>query len=513
MQPRAYSYLRFSTPEQMQGDSFRRQTQLAQQYAQRHDLKLDTQLTLSDLGVSAFRGKNARTGALGAFLKAVDEGIVPDGSLLLVESLDRVTRQDPWDALPLFQQIINAGITIVTLQDAKTYSKAEMRANPMRILESLFVMIRANEESATKARRLKAAWEGKRLRAKERPLTARAPHWLKLNRDTRKFEVIKERAEVVRRVFAMTLKGIGQHKIVATFNKEHVPVFGNGKHWHRSYVNKLLNNPAVIGTMIPHTLDYDHGKKHRKPGEPLEGYYPAVIERSEFENVQSLLRGGRSPLRGRHAANGTVSNIFGGLARCPLCNSSMTRVNKGVGGGRPFLVCSSARVGGGCRPYHAVPYQQTEEAFVRDGTFIAANAPTGNGSENLDAQIEEIETQIDGTKDAIANLLQAIEGGRSRAVTERLRDLEDSLEELQDQHGKLQDQRAEAAGPLVSQRLAALHDALLQAPTALDRARVNLLLRQLVLSVTVDHRSGRLVLRWKHGGETSVVFAWPGAEL
>ena len=98
---RAYSYLRFSTAEQMRGDSFRRQTQLAKDYAQRHGLELDTALTFNDLGVSAFRGRNARTGALGAFLVAIDDGLVPEGSLLLVESLDRVTRQDPWDALPV----------------------------------------------------------------------------------------------------------------------------------------------------------------------------------------------------------------------------------------------------------------------------------------------------------------------------------------------------------------------------------------------------------------------------
>ena len=31
--PRAYSYIRFSTPEQLQGDSFRRQTAMAEKYA------------------------------------------------------------------------------------------------------------------------------------------------------------------------------------------------------------------------------------------------------------------------------------------------------------------------------------------------------------------------------------------------------------------------------------------------------------------------------------------------
>jgi DNA invertase Pin-like site-specific DNA recombinase len=68
-----------------------------------------------------------------------------------VESLDRVSRQNPWDALPIFQQIINAGVTMVTLFDAKVYSREDLRKNPIKILESLFVMIRANEESETKS--------------------------------------------------------------------------------------------------------------------------------------------------------------------------------------------------------------------------------------------------------------------------------------------------------------------------------------------------------------------------
>src|SRR5664279_271956 len=75
-EPRAYSYLRFSTPEQSKGDSLRRQTALAEEYAQRHGLTLDTELNLKDLGISAYRGDNAAVGALGAFLKAIRDGLV-----------------------------------------------------------------------------------------------------------------------------------------------------------------------------------------------------------------------------------------------------------------------------------------------------------------------------------------------------------------------------------------------------------------------------------------------------
>ena len=102
-QPKAYSYLRFSTPEQMRGDSYRRQTEMAERYAAKHGLTLDRELRMADEGISAFRAKNVRQGALGRFLRAIDDELVPEGSFLLVENLDRVSRASPWDAMPIFQ--------------------------------------------------------------------------------------------------------------------------------------------------------------------------------------------------------------------------------------------------------------------------------------------------------------------------------------------------------------------------------------------------------------------------
>src|SRR5262249_429406 len=49
---KAYSYLRFSTPEQMKGDSQRRQLEAARSYALEKGLELDEELTFHDLGVS-----------------------------------------------------------------------------------------------------------------------------------------------------------------------------------------------------------------------------------------------------------------------------------------------------------------------------------------------------------------------------------------------------------------------------------------------------------------------------
>src|ERR1700712_3173013 len=125
----AYSYLRFSTPEQAAGDSRRRQIAMAEKYAAAHHLKLDRHLSFRDLGVSAFRGKNAKEGALRAFLEAIEHNLVPWGSFLLIESLDRLSRDRILSAQALFLQIIQAGVTIVTLTDQRSYSLESINQN------------------------------------------------------------------------------------------------------------------------------------------------------------------------------------------------------------------------------------------------------------------------------------------------------------------------------------------------------------------------------------------------
>src|SRR4051794_16222922 len=107
--PKAYSYLRFSTPEQEEGDSVRRQSSLAEQYARAHGLDLDDRLKFHDKGVSAYRSTNATLGRLADFVEAVRAGEVREGSFLLVESLDRISRDHAFDAQHLFSTIIMEG--------------------------------------------------------------------------------------------------------------------------------------------------------------------------------------------------------------------------------------------------------------------------------------------------------------------------------------------------------------------------------------------------------------------
>jgi DNA invertase Pin-like site-specific DNA recombinase len=494
---RAYSYLRFSTPEQSAGDSRRRQSELATKYAEAHHLDLDTKLTFADLGVSAFSGANL-VGQLGAFLAAVQTRIVLPGSYLLVENIDRVSRQGFWDALPTIQAIVNAGIVLVTLTDERRYDLATVRRDPMAIMSLCFGLIRAGEESSLKARRVGEAWAAKRARISTTPLTAKVPGWLVL--DQGKIKLIPERAKIVRLIFKMTLNGVGRDSITTHLNTTRVPCFGRAKMWHSSYVAKIQESPAVIGTFTPHLNRKEEGGK-RKPLDPIPGYYPAVIDKATFTRVQSLLRS-RTPLRGRHSE---VRNLFSALARCPACGETMTRVYKGAPPkGGAYLACARAKVGGGCK-YHAVRYDVVEAAFLRDASAILNEIPAGDSGE-LDAAVDNVDAALLHLDAQRENLLDAIQHkGQSGALVERLKKVELEIETLRKEHEDLLIQQADSAGPIVNRKASDLKAVLRKKP--LDRAAANSLLRQLFSKAVVDYtgKTHTLELHWKHGGEPTLV--------
>ncbi|XNJ75838.1 recombinase family protein [Vibrio cyclitrophicus] len=218
--PNAYSYIRFSSAIQAKGDSLRRQAQLAQDYCLKHSLTLSEQ-SFTDLGVSAFRSANTNEdNGLGHFLKALEQGVIPRGSFLLVESLDRLSRASVMTALSQLLNIISHGITVVTLLDDRMYNS---NSNTTDLIISLTVMERAHNESKTKSERIKASWANKRANPTTTNRTSLAPFWLKLNEDKRTYTVIEKNAETVRRIFQMSISGHGIIGIVRKLNEEQSP--------------------------------------------------------------------------------------------------------------------------------------------------------------------------------------------------------------------------------------------------------------------------------------------------
>lgn len=498
--PKAYSYVRFSTPEQAKGDSLRRQTELARDYAAKHGLDLDGELTFQDLGVSAFRGRNAQTGALGAFLEAVRTGTVAVGSYLIVESLDRVSRQTVRLAVRTMEDIVSAGINVVDLQDGgKIYNAETLDSDPMAFLIMGIRFMRAHEESARKSGLVSAAYEQKRKDAANtsvhKPFTRMLPAWLRWDDSQAKFVAIPERAKVLRRIFKKAHDGFGANIIARELNEDGIETWAGRKHkadyWQPRYVQKLLTNQSILGIFTPHrSLKDTTGKRTRTPLKPIEKYWPAVIERDVFDDVNTRLRA--TAPRGRNA-DAMPKSVFAGVLKCALCGATVTRVSKGE---YVYLVCTRANIGVEGHPYHAVRYQAVEDALVTNAGAIIRDAPRGQNTEAVEKEIARLEQRAERLAEDAEDLATFAAREKSEAARRQLRVKEQEAEQVRDAARKLRNDRDTLASANVSRRLKALKDTLTEEP--LDVTQANKALKEAVRAVVINPERGTLAIHWHH---------------
>lgn len=433
--PVAYSYIRFSTPDQIKGDSLRRQIEASHRYATEHNLTLDETLNVRDLGVSAFSGMNFERGALGQFIVAIDNGRVAPDSYLLMESLDRLSRLPVPDALAIFQAIISRGITIVTMTDLAVYSKARLKNDWTPLLIALVSMSRAHEESAVKSRRVKAAWDAKkeRVKANKEVMSGRCPWWLKPADDNSRYVINEEKAEVVSLIFALAKDGLGNTSIAKYLNAKEIPTAQHAKYWQNSTVNFNLQNIATIGVL---QLDQDNNGK-TTTNTFVEDYYPAIIDKELFYEVKAL-RTARTRTPDAHSISvgrkGLCYNMFQGTARCGYC-AGPVHIRRKPGVNTGFLYCAKSLQGGGCigvsynlRQLESEFLSFTSEldiALVLGDTSAADNLSIKKGELNAcNGRLTELEFKLN-------NLLTAMEMGSDvMALVNRVRDLEGQVNDL-----------------------------------------------------------------------------------
>ena len=475
-------------------------------------------MTLTDQGVSAFYGANAKTGALSTFLEAVKDGTVKPGSYLLIENLDRLTRADVLEAQELFTGIIRRGITLVTLFDQRSYSAESVTAQPMDLVFSILTMVRGHEESVTKSRRMLAVFEQKRRDAANKternPFTRMLPAWLRWNETTRQYEVIEDRANIVREIFAKTDAGWGKHRITSALNEAQVETWSIGKRkggarWHSSYIQRLLTNEAVVGTFTPHRAIKTATGRKREPQQPIEDYFPAVVDRDVFVRVSAQAKA-RSA-RGRHAGN-TPKSVFTGLLRCVRCGDVATRVVKSSGRGKYiYLICSKAHSRAGCE-YVTARYDDAEDALVRNARRIVDEAPRGRDTAEIEAEMERKEKLVWVLGDEAEELADIAVTEKSEVARRRLREHEQELKEAREHLRLLRARRDTLASASVLRRLAAIEKALTQKP--LNVSDVNKALKQAVSKIVMDTDWGTLTFHWHHaeGPSEPITFAWPREE-
>src|SRR6476659_7850945 len=160
---------------------------------------------MTDAGRSAFNRKNWDTYALARFVEYIKSGRVEKGSYLLVENLDRLSREDAGEATELFLSIVNKGIVVVQL--SPVVMEFRRPVNMHSLMFAIVELSRGHSESAIKSERGRASWARKQREAGTRIVTRKLPGWIKY--DNGKLVLDPDRAKVVRRVFALARDGHG----------------------------------------------------------------------------------------------------------------------------------------------------------------------------------------------------------------------------------------------------------------------------------------------------------------
>ena len=109
----AVIYARWSSDEQGKGSTLSRQREDCLAMAETNGWKVIDEIV--DDGVSAFRGVHADIGALGRFIRTVEDGAYPDGIVLIVERLDRLSREVPEVAFSAMLRMPGAGVVVATV--------------------------------------------------------------------------------------------------------------------------------------------------------------------------------------------------------------------------------------------------------------------------------------------------------------------------------------------------------------------------------------------------------------
>ena len=207
---------------------------------------------------------------------------------------------------------------------------------------------------------------GKKIRAGYRQkqkegLVITPPFGYWKDRNTNQVLVQAEAAETVQLIYALYLQGCGQKEIARRLNSlgrktpaqimtERLGYDSQKPHktrdgqflWTYASVKNILVEEAYTGVLNNHRREYNNGKaKHidKTDWYRHEGFFPVIIEKQEWEQVQALLKRQARPANGNQA-----KHRYAGLLTCRECGNAFI----------PMIRCwnGKSRVEYVCRGYH-----------------------------------------------------------------------------------------------------------------------------------------------------------------
>lgn len=320
-----YGYLRVSSIDQVKhSGGLDSQDEAVRSYINSHRdiFDIDRTVMMSDAGLSAYSGKQISEGELGRFMVDVEASRIPSNSALVVYSIDRLSRQNPWVGTRLISTIIGAGIEIHSVAENQVLKSSD----PVGAIMSTIYLMRANNESEIKSDRAKTGYQ-KRLKESienKKVLTRQMPRWL-VEQDGI-YAIEPGMKQVIDFVFDSYIAGQSSGYIASELNKKGW-LYGETM-WRGSYVAKLIRDERLIGNHIRYSKQIKGIK--REILETIPNFYPVAVALEKYHLANNMLTNVAENIRGRtrvtYGDTTTLKNLFNTVIKCGVCGGDTSVV-------------------------------------------------------------------------------------------------------------------------------------------------------------------------------------------
>lgn len=421
---KAYLYARVSGKDQIYGQGLDRQHDLAKQFLLNHPEYELTQI-IEDQGISGWSGANIREhSSLGQFLHRVESGKIQKGSMLLLESTDRLSRQGIKKGQRLFDRFFDAGLSIGLIKFGLIIDAESSDDITSSLIVSVSLYL-GQLESAQKSARIRSAFDAKRIQARTNNTKfSKICHpWLELVGN--EYQVKAEDAKIINGLFEMKLKGVGVSSIVNHYNKSGQLL--NNKRLSITSIRGYLQTIAVIGDFQPFTARLnDEGKRIRvKDGNIINNYYPQIITDELFNAVQQTFKPELANVQ-----RSKIKNVFAGIIRCPSCGASMNYFSATV---REYLRCANSQKSNGLCEQKSIRYDLFSPQLIAIFNMLNYGELNGSGENDYTKSLS-IQTKIDNVTDkiqALVNNLAVIDDSLMNESLSQLKALKSTKLELE----------------------------------------------------------------------------------
>jgi DNA invertase Pin-like site-specific DNA recombinase len=432
----AIIYARFSSAEQSRGYSLERQQSLGTTFATDNEWLVEK--TITDEGRSAFRGTNRLEGsALHQFELEARNGL-HQGKVLVVENIDRLSRQGAKAAAQLIWALNEAGVDVATFHDGHVY-RAGKESEMIDLFKVIILAQQAHDESEKKSKRTSASWQKRFERmadGSQKTPIPHTPHWI--DKVDGNMVLNAKRSALLNEIYDLYIDGVGIHRIVTLLNGRDEPRWTPEKSqrakngWFYSYIYRLLTKRTVLGEYV--TMD----------GKTIAAdFYPQAVSADKFNQAQAAL----AMRKGNQKTDkeNFNRNLLQGMVFCDQCGGGAHfrhQIDKGQTYTRKSgevvtykrndnrrMRCDRARRKHHCDNDTILSYDIIESTVLNEMLpQLVDRQLESKHHAPLIERVAEAERQRDVSQAKLDNLIDALADGGSKAILARITALETEIE-------------------------------------------------------------------------------------